>query len=182
MWFSKSCLTREAPSARVSHKARGRGFETRVYRISGGAAGAAQAPGVADHLSDRELMDIGTTRGEIDYVASNRGIDPRGIRRTGEHVRPRSRRRGEVHASIRAVGGSRPWQRDGRQAYRLAHGAIGTTDCCRGNSLGWWFLSQYPLYAQQIRDFKQEDRATRARGRAQWTDERCRTSEHGKIS
>jgi uncharacterized protein YjiS (DUF1127 family) len=33
-------------------------------------------------LSDRELMDIGTTRGEIDYVASNRGIDPRGIRST----------------------------------------------------------------------------------------------------
>ena len=30
-------------------------------------------------LSDRELMDIGTTRGEIDYVASNRSIDPRGI-------------------------------------------------------------------------------------------------------
>jgi uncharacterized protein YjiS (DUF1127 family) len=30
-------------------------------------------------LSDRELMDIGTTRGEIDYVASNRFIDPRGI-------------------------------------------------------------------------------------------------------
>ena len=32
------------------------------------------------NLSDRELMDIGTTRGEIDYVASNRGIDPRAIR------------------------------------------------------------------------------------------------------
>ena len=31
-------------------------------------------------LSDSELMDIGTTRGEIDYVASNRAIDPRGIR------------------------------------------------------------------------------------------------------
>jgi uncharacterized protein YjiS (DUF1127 family) len=31
-------------------------------------------------LSDRELMDIGIARGEIDYVASNRGIDPRGIR------------------------------------------------------------------------------------------------------
>jgi uncharacterized protein YjiS (DUF1127 family) len=31
-------------------------------------------------LSDRELMDIGTSRGEIDYVASHRGIDPRGIR------------------------------------------------------------------------------------------------------
>ncbi len=27
-------------------------------------------------LSDGELMDIGTTRGEIDYVASHRGIDP----------------------------------------------------------------------------------------------------------
>ena len=31
-------------------------------------------------LSDRELMDVGTTRGEIDYVGSNRGTDPRGIR------------------------------------------------------------------------------------------------------
>ena len=31
-------------------------------------------------LSDRELMDIGTTRGEIDYVTSNRSIDPRGVR------------------------------------------------------------------------------------------------------
>jgi uncharacterized protein YjiS (DUF1127 family) len=31
-------------------------------------------------LSDRELQDIGTTRGEIDYVASNRSIDPRGVR------------------------------------------------------------------------------------------------------
>jgi uncharacterized protein YjiS (DUF1127 family) len=33
-------------------------------------------------LSDRELMDIGTTRGEIDYVASNRTGDPRGARST----------------------------------------------------------------------------------------------------
>ena len=31
-------------------------------------------------LSDRELMDIGTTRGEIDYIASNHSIDPRGVR------------------------------------------------------------------------------------------------------
>ena len=31
-------------------------------------------------LSDRELMDIGTTRGEIDYVASNGPINPRGAR------------------------------------------------------------------------------------------------------
>jgi uncharacterized protein YjiS (DUF1127 family) len=31
-------------------------------------------------LSDRELMDIGISRGEIDYVASHRGSDPRGIR------------------------------------------------------------------------------------------------------
>ena len=30
-------------------------------------------------LSDWELKDIGTTRGEVDYVASNRGTDPRGI-------------------------------------------------------------------------------------------------------
>jgi uncharacterized protein YjiS (DUF1127 family) len=34
------------------------------------------------NLSDRELVDIGITRGEIDYVASNRFIDPRGIRST----------------------------------------------------------------------------------------------------
>ena len=31
-------------------------------------------------LGDRELMDIGITRGEINYFASNRIIDPRGIR------------------------------------------------------------------------------------------------------
>jgi uncharacterized protein YjiS (DUF1127 family) len=31
-------------------------------------------------LTDSELRDIGITRGEIDYVASNGGIDPRGIR------------------------------------------------------------------------------------------------------
>jgi uncharacterized protein YjiS (DUF1127 family) len=30
-------------------------------------------------LSDWELKDIGITRGEIDYVASNGGSDPRGI-------------------------------------------------------------------------------------------------------
>ena len=34
-------------------------------------------------LSDRELMDIGTTRGEIDYVAANRSLDPRDIRAAG---------------------------------------------------------------------------------------------------
>lgn len=28
-------------------------------------------------LSDRELMDIGVSRGEIDYVALSRAIDPR---------------------------------------------------------------------------------------------------------
>jgi uncharacterized protein YjiS (DUF1127 family) len=38
------------------------------------------------NLSDRDLMDIGITRGEIDYVASHRGIDPRGIR-SGEWLR-----------------------------------------------------------------------------------------------
>ena len=35
--------------------------------------------GMLSGLSDQELMDIGTTRGEIDYVAANRDIDPRGI-------------------------------------------------------------------------------------------------------
>jgi len=30
-------------------------------------------------LSDRELMDIGITRGEIDYLASHRGRDARGV-------------------------------------------------------------------------------------------------------
>ena len=37
-------------------------------------------------LSDRELMDIGITPGEIDYTALHRGIDPRGIR-SGEWPR-----------------------------------------------------------------------------------------------
>ena len=32
------------------------------------------------YLNDSELKDIGITRGEIDYVASNRTIVPRGIR------------------------------------------------------------------------------------------------------
>ncbi|WP_213290152.1 DUF1127 domain-containing protein [Bradyrhizobium sp. sGM-13] len=30
-------------------------------------------------LSDRELMDIGITRSEIDYLASHHGCDPRGV-------------------------------------------------------------------------------------------------------
>jgi uncharacterized protein YjiS (DUF1127 family) len=33
-------------------------------------------------LDDRELMDIGMTRGEIDFVASNSSISPRGIQST----------------------------------------------------------------------------------------------------
>jgi uncharacterized protein YjiS (DUF1127 family) len=35
------------------------------------------------YLNDFELHDIGITRGEIDYVVSNRSIDPRGIRSAG---------------------------------------------------------------------------------------------------
>lgn len=31
------------------------------------------------NLSDRELMDIGTTRGEIDYVVTHQDVDPRGV-------------------------------------------------------------------------------------------------------
>jgi uncharacterized protein YjiS (DUF1127 family) len=34
-------------------------------------------------LGDGELKDIGTNRGEIDYIALNRSIDPRGIRSAG---------------------------------------------------------------------------------------------------
>ncbi len=33
-------------------------------------------------LNDKELMDIGITRSEIDYFASNRGIHPHDIRST----------------------------------------------------------------------------------------------------
>jgi uncharacterized protein YjiS (DUF1127 family) len=31
-------------------------------------------------LNDRELQDVGITRGEVDYVVSNRFIDARGVR------------------------------------------------------------------------------------------------------
>jgi uncharacterized protein YjiS (DUF1127 family) len=34
-------------------------------------------------LKGYELQDIGISHGEIDYVASNPGIDPRGIRSAG---------------------------------------------------------------------------------------------------
>jgi uncharacterized protein YjiS (DUF1127 family) len=37
-------------------------------------------------LSDRELRDIGITRGEVDYVTSSGSADPRGIR-SAEWVR-----------------------------------------------------------------------------------------------
>ncbi len=35
---------------------------------------------ILSELSDRELVDIGTARGEIDYIAAHRGIDRRGMR------------------------------------------------------------------------------------------------------
>jgi uncharacterized protein YjiS (DUF1127 family) len=38
-----------------------------------------------DHLSDKELIDIGIARGEIDYVACSRHIDQRG--RSAEWIR-----------------------------------------------------------------------------------------------
>ena len=41
-------------------------------------------------LNDWELQDIGIARGEIEYVASNRGIDPRGIRSAGHAQRASS--------------------------------------------------------------------------------------------
>lgn len=44
-------------------------------------------------LSDRELMDFGASRGEIDYVASNRDVDPRGIRSARSSIRQARRGR-----------------------------------------------------------------------------------------
>ena len=41
------------------------------------------------NLSDRKLMDIGTTRGEIDDVVRTRDIDPRGIRSGTTSIRRR---------------------------------------------------------------------------------------------
>jgi uncharacterized protein YjiS (DUF1127 family) len=38
--------------------------------------------GLSD-LSDMALQDIGISRGEIDYVAANRDVDPRGVRSAG---------------------------------------------------------------------------------------------------
>src|SRR5215471_7212644 len=92
------------------------------------------------------------------------------------------KKRGEAHAPIRAVGSSRPWQWDGRQAYRLVHGAIGTTDCRRGKTLGWRLLSQYRLYAQQERDFKREGRTARASRPALWHGDWFRHYRHGNSS
>jgi uncharacterized protein YjiS (DUF1127 family) len=34
-------------------------------------------------LSDMALHDIGISRGEIDYVAANRDVDPRGVQSAG---------------------------------------------------------------------------------------------------
>ena len=41
------------------------------------------------HLTDGELMDIGITRGEIDYVASNRSISPDPLRWMSDIAIPR---------------------------------------------------------------------------------------------
>ena len=40
-------------------------------------------------LTDSELMDIGITRGEIDYVASNRSISPDSLRWMSDITTPR---------------------------------------------------------------------------------------------
>lgn len=59
------------------------GSRTRDFKPSPTAcrAQARQQLRVTLSLSGAERMDIRTTRGEIDYVASDRGIDPRGIDR-----------------------------------------------------------------------------------------------------
>jgi len=42
-------------------------------------------------LSDRELRDIGITRGEIDYIAANRSVDPRSVVYPSSAAVPRSK-------------------------------------------------------------------------------------------
>ena len=51
-------------------------FKNFGVRFKNGANGSGCEADLCN-LSDRELMDIGITRGEIDYVASNRDTDPR---------------------------------------------------------------------------------------------------------
>src|SRR5260221_2046187 len=56
-----------------------------LEELLGSVSGTAQRQRLRADLSclnDFELQDIGISRGEIDYVASNRSIDPRGIRST----------------------------------------------------------------------------------------------------
>ena len=54
-------------------------------------------------LSDRELLDIGTTRGEIDYVASNRAIDPRAFNAPNENDNCRSGHRRKLASTSAPV-------------------------------------------------------------------------------
>ena len=61
-----------AASPRASH------FLTRWWRAFQAHRQRQRLRASLHDLSDRELMDIGMTRGEIDYIASDRGIDPRG--------------------------------------------------------------------------------------------------------
>ncbi|MCP3401350.1 DUF1127 domain-containing protein [Bradyrhizobium sp. CCGB20] len=53
-------------------------------------------------LNDRELMDIGTTRGEIDYVASNPDVDPRDIVNYSRGAQVRSQTRSITDQSVPA--------------------------------------------------------------------------------
>jgi uncharacterized protein YjiS (DUF1127 family) len=54
------------------------------------------------NLNERELMDIGITRGEIDYVASNRSIDPPGPIHPSDGTPNRFNQSIEGHRSTRA--------------------------------------------------------------------------------
>src|SRR4051794_20321072 len=63
-----------APRRRVS------GFLKRYWDAFQERRKRQQLRATLSDLSGWELMDIGITRGEIDYVASNRDIDPRGAR------------------------------------------------------------------------------------------------------
>jgi hypothetical protein len=80
--------------------------------------------------------------GRIIVVGDRQALYPK----EGMHQRLKRR---AAQASFRAVRCSRPRQRDRRQAYGLAHGGIGTTDCRRRERLGWRLMSKHRLYAEQ---------------------------------
>jgi len=126
-----------------------------------------------------------TTRGEIDYV----------------RLEPRYRTREASDAPVNTCGRDQEEEekympqseqfevlvlgrRDGRQAYRLAHGAIGTTGTAVvEDTLGWRLpvpnIACMPSKGNEISSAKVAQLA-RANGRHLWHDDRFRHCRHGQ--